>query len=176
QPQHNILFLLALYAAVCVAHNQPLDFPGTPERFVLPTVATSSNILANAALWAVTSEAAANQAFNINNGDVLRWQTIWPEICAFFSMKPGEPASHKLNATMPAYETVWAKIREKCGLVATAWPSAREWAYADGIFSPARVDIIDTKKIRNAGFDCSADTTQSIIGILRQLRNARLIP
>lgn len=176
RPLHNILFLLALYAAICAQRGQALDFPGTQDRYVLPTTATNSDILAKAAVWAATSASAANQAFNINNGDVLSWQAIWPDICNFFSLEVGKPASLRLSEEMPRHQGAWSGIVNKYGLVGTAWPSAKEWAYADGIFSPARIDIIDTRKIQQAGFDCHANTHQSIIGILHRLRRARLIP
>ena len=37
--------------------------------------------------WAATSEAARDQAFNIVNGDIFRWNWLWPKLAADFGIE-----------------------------------------------------------------------------------------
>ena len=52
--------------------------------------ATDVDILARAIAWAGETEAARDQAFNVTNGDVFRWQEVWPAIADALGMRPGE--------------------------------------------------------------------------------------
>ncbi|MDM5453211.1 hypothetical protein QUF89_13575 [Peribacillus simplex] len=36
-------------------------------------------LLAKATVWAATEERCANQAFYITNGDMFRWNELWPK-------------------------------------------------------------------------------------------------
>jgi hypothetical protein len=42
--------------------------------------------LAKAMVWAATDPRAADEAFNINNGDLFRWEEMWPRIAAAFEL------------------------------------------------------------------------------------------
>ncbi len=176
KPEHNFLLLLAMYAAVEAARGGPLRFPGSIERWSLPTVATNAELLGAASLWAATSDAAAGEAFNVNNGDVLSWPAVWASIADFFGVEPAGPSPSRLEESMPARSDEWSQLVAHHGLAETPWPDARRWAYADGISMPGRVDIIPTQKIASAGFGERADTRQSIIDIFLRFRRARLIP
>jgi len=176
QPRHNLLLLLAQYAAVCVHEKTPLNFPGSTERFVLPTVATNADMLAKATVWAAGAPAARNEAFNINNGDQLFWRPLWPQLCEFFGAPRGGVEHVRLTQAMPAKAALWEKIRAAHGLVDTPWPTEGDWTYADGIFGSARVDIVSTAKIVKAGFGMSAGTDDTILGIMRRFRIERIIP
>ena len=176
KPEHNFLLLLAMYAALQAAHGGPLHFPGSTGRWTLPTVATNAELLGAAALWAATADAAAGEAFNVNNGDVLSWPSVWASIAVFFGVEPAGPSHTRLAEAMPARHEEWKQLVERHGLVDMPWPDARCWAYADGICMPERADIIPTQKITSAGFAGRADTRQSIIDIFSRFRRERLIP
>ena len=55
-----------------------------------------SRLIASAMEWAAENcgegGAAANQTFNITNGDTAAWEGIYPTIAAHFGMEMGEPA------------------------------------------------------------------------------------
>jgi hypothetical protein len=42
-------------------------------------------------VWAATDPRAANQAYNINNGDMFRWEEMWPALARLTIPTP--PAS-----------------------------------------------------------------------------------
>jgi hypothetical protein len=49
---------------------------------------TDAPLLAKHLLWAAATPAAANEAFNVVNGDVFRWQSMWGRIAHWFGLEP----------------------------------------------------------------------------------------
>lgn len=78
----NLALSIAVYASISKALGLPLRFPGKPGAYHSLLEMTDAGLLARATLWAATEPAAANQAFNINNGDLFRWSEMWPKIAA----------------------------------------------------------------------------------------------
>jgi nucleoside-diphosphate-sugar epimerase len=73
----NMVLAIGIYFSVMKALGEPCGFPGT-TGFV--TEATDAGLLANAILWCGNSEQTAGQTYNVTNGDVLDWNSIWPEL------------------------------------------------------------------------------------------------
>ena len=73
----NIISAIGVYAAISREYGLPLRFPGGPSRI---GEATDARLIAKAMEWAGTHAAAANQTFNIANGDVYVWENIWPRL------------------------------------------------------------------------------------------------
>ena len=55
----------------------------------LPANAPERALLARALVWAATEPRCANRAFNITNGDLVRWCHLWPGIAAALEVEPG---------------------------------------------------------------------------------------
>jgi nucleoside-diphosphate-sugar epimerase len=68
---------IGAYAAICHELGRPFAFPGEPTS-LWEVVDTA--VLAEAFEWAAVSPAAANQIFNLTNGDVLVPAHAWPHI------------------------------------------------------------------------------------------------
>ncbi|SPQ19186.1 2c328a9d-3154-4131-bf54-d8c66fa1b544 [Thermothielavioides terrestris] len=117
-----------------------LAFPGSETFYTRFDTFTSSRLHARFCEWAVAEPRAANQAFNVVNGDVQSWQDMWPRLARRFGMRvprdqfagggggaaelasQAELASHAaLNDTPPL--SVFA---EEAGLVGRVRPSALE--------------------------------------------------
>ena len=77
----NPLPALAVYAALQRAAGEPLHFPGTEAPRTVRE-AVDVELVARALVWAATSPAAAGGTFNLTNGDVFTWDTVWPAIAA----------------------------------------------------------------------------------------------
>ena len=77
----NMGVTLAVYAAICRETGRPLPLPGLAASSARrsPTSPTRG-LLAEHLVWAATTPAAANRAFNIVNGDVFRWRWLWPRL------------------------------------------------------------------------------------------------
>ena len=74
----NLTMVIAIYAAISKEMGLPLRFPGPEGAYRALYQVTSADILARAADWAGETPSAANEIFNITNGDYFRWQFSGP--------------------------------------------------------------------------------------------------
>lgn len=81
----NMGTTLAAYASLCRETGRPFRFPGSEAQWNGLTDMTSATQLARHLVWAATTPAAANQAFNVVNGDVFRWKWMWGRIAEWFA-------------------------------------------------------------------------------------------
>lgn len=84
----NMGVTLAVYASLCKHLGRPFLFPGSPQQWHGLTDVTDARLLASHLSWAATTPAAANQAFNVVNGDVFRWRWLWPKLAMYFGIEP----------------------------------------------------------------------------------------
>jgi nucleoside-diphosphate-sugar epimerase len=89
----NLAMVIAVYAAMSKELGIPLRFPGKPGAYEKLIEMTDAGLLAKATVWAATEQRCANQAFNINNGDLFRWNEMWPKIARFFELEVAPPYS-----------------------------------------------------------------------------------
>ena len=75
----NLTLAIAVYANICKDLGLPLSFPGKPGAYTALYQCTDAALLAKAVEWMATDPKCANQAFNITNGDLIRWQNVWPK-------------------------------------------------------------------------------------------------
>ncbi len=96
-------------------------FPGSPEQYEAVTDVSDARIVAKQLLWAATTPAAANQAFNIANGDVFRWRRMWGTVAAALGVEaapyPGHP--QPLAQQMADAGPIWDRIVQQHGLSPT---------------------------------------------------------
>lgn len=155
----NMVAAIGAYAAISRARCLPLVYPGQGHRV---TEATDVRLLARAIAWAGESPAAANQIFNITNGDVLVWQNLWPVVARQFGMEVGLPHPMPLATIMPGHEATWAALVQQYDLVPTTLANlvGSSWQFADFAFSRTHstASLLSTIKIRQAGFSDCIDT------------------
>jgi len=111
----NMVAAIGAYAAISRALGLPLVYPGVGHRI---TEATDVRLLARAILWAgdAAAAAAANQIFNVTNGDAFVWQNLWPAIARRFGMEVGLPHPMPLATVMPSHAAVWDRLVREHGL------------------------------------------------------------
>jgi len=83
--------VISVYASILRELGLPLRFPGTPNAYTALYQVTSADILARATEWATTSPSAANEIFNVTNGDYFRWINLWPALARYFNIPCGDP-------------------------------------------------------------------------------------
>ncbi|KAH7137967.1 hypothetical protein B0J11DRAFT_422371 [Dendryphion nanum] len=83
----NLSLALGLYATVTKELGQDLVFPGSPSFYTKFDCFTSSKLHASFCAWAALEPRAANQAFNVANGDVESWQKLWPQLADYYGLK-----------------------------------------------------------------------------------------
>ena len=74
----NVVMAVAVYATISKELGLPLRFPGSESAYRALQHFADAGQVAAAAAWAAREPGAANQAFNVANGDPTRWQHLGP--------------------------------------------------------------------------------------------------
>jgi len=82
----NLVSAIGIYATVCKELNQPLIWPGSPHFYTMFDSFTDSTLHGQFNTWAAFEPKAANNAFNVVNGDIESWQNLWPRVAAKFGL------------------------------------------------------------------------------------------
>ena len=172
----NLAMVIAVYATISRELSVPLRFPGAPGAYRSLIEMTDAGLLAKAMVWAATDAAAADQAFNVNNGDLFRWEEMWPRLAAYFDVPvaPGLPMS--LAETMADKGPVWDEIVARHDLAPTPYRDVSSWAFGDAVFSWDYDLIADGSKLRRHGFHEYVDTAAMFVAIFDGMRERRVIP
>jgi nucleoside-diphosphate-sugar epimerase len=172
----NLAMVIAVYATISRHLDVPLRFPGAPGAYRSLIEMTDAGLLARAMTWAATDPAGANQAFNVNNGDLFRWEEMWPRLASYFELDvaPGLPIS--LAETMADKEPAWHEIVAAHGLAPTPYGDVSSWAFGDAVFSWDYDLIADGSKLRRHGFHEFVDTAAMFVRIFDDMRARRIIP
>jgi nucleoside-diphosphate-sugar epimerase len=172
----NLAIVIAVYAAICKELGLPLRFPGKPGAYDTLHDITDAGLLARATVWAATDERCANQAFNINNGDLFRWSEMWPKIARFFGLEVAPPLPLSLDVVMADKEKLWNSMVAQHGLAANAYKDVSSWRFGDFVFSWDYDMFGDGSKARRFGFHDYVDSEQMFMDIFAELRRRRIIP
>ena len=172
----NLTMVIAIYAAISKEMGLPLRFPGPQAAYDALYQVTSADILARAADWAGESPSAANEIFNITNGDYFRWKFMWPRIAKAFRMEVAEPVPMPLNVYMADKSPLWSKMTEKYGLEQIPYDHLVSWKFGDFIFHSAFDNVSSTIKARKHGFHDCIDTEDMFTQFFDNLRTRRIIP
>lgn len=172
----SLLNSVGVYAAVCKDVGVPLRFPGTPADWRMLHQFTDARILASAAHWSLTAESARNEAFNVTNGDLYRWEHLWSEIAEVFEMPTAAPQPMSLEEHMADKAPVWERLVRERDLVPTPYAQMASWPFADEILARDFDSVQSTVKIRRAGFHDCVDSHESFTGLLARMRHEHLLP
>ncbi|MBM3489613.1 MAG: SDR family oxidoreductase [Alphaproteobacteria bacterium] len=174
----NIVAAMGAYAAIQRELGQPLTFPGGPP-FVQQM--SDSRLIARAFAWAAEAPSAANQTFNIANGDIVIWQHLWPAIVRHFGMAMGPAEPRSLAQAMPALSAVWERIIARHGLRSTPLDAliGSSWIFADFVLGHGKrpsATVLSTVKLQQAGFGDCLDSEDALIDWFRILQEQRILP
>lgn len=172
----NLALTLAVYASVSKALGLPLRFPGKPGAYHSLLEMTDAGLLARATLWAATEPAAANQAFNINNGDLFRWSEMWPKIADYFGLDTAPPLPMPLEQMMADKAALWQTLAQQHDLAVTDYRAVAGWHFADFVFSWDYDMFADGSKARRFGFNQFVETEAMFFALFDEFRRRRIIP
>ncbi len=174
----NMGTTLAAYATLCRETGRPFRFPGSAAQWNGLTDMTDARQLAAQLVWTTTTPKAANQDFNIVNGDVFRWSWMWSRIADWFGIEaaPFDGTIVPLEEQMADDAVVWQRIAEREGLVeADLTRLASPWHTDADLGRPIEV-VTDMGKSRRMGFTRYQPTDDAFFDLFAQLRADRLIP
>jgi nucleoside-diphosphate-sugar epimerase len=174
----NMGTTLAVYASICKETGRPFRFPGSPEQWRFLTDMTDARLLARQIFWASTEPAAANEAFNIVNGDVFRWSWMWERIAGWFGLEAEafDGTVRPLEEQMKDDAPIWKEMAQTHGLaepdldrLVSAWHTDAD------LGRPIEV-VTDMSKSRKLGFLDHQPTDEAFFELFERLRADRLIP
>ena len=175
----NVLPAIGAYAAIRREKGEPFGFPGGPS-FVWE--AADADLVADVMVWAAQSPQAANEAFNITNGDVFEWRNVWPGIAETLGAEAGPDTPTSVAAYLVENADVWNKIVAKHDLrsrdlreLVGHGDQHADFAFAYGAPVGPRA-FVSTIKLRQAGFAKTVDTEVSFRNALQSLIDRKLLP
>lgn len=172
----NLAMVIAVYASICKELGMAFSHPGTAANWRILYQAVDSGLLARAIEWMSTSPACANQAYNITNGDLFRWEQLWPQLAAFFGLEAGPQKHFSLQAFMADKAPLWDRMVARHGLKPYRFEEIAAWKFGDYVFSADWDIISDCGKARRAGFCETADSEQMFLRLFAEFRERRIIP
>ncbi|WP_345954802.1 SDR family oxidoreductase [Mucilaginibacter sp. PAMB04168] len=174
----NLGTTLAVYATICKETGRPFIWPGSAAQWNGLSDVTDARVLAEHLIWASTTEAARNEAFNVVNGDVFRWSWLWKQLAAYFGIDAVgyEGTIRPLEVEIANDGPLWLQIAERYNLkepnlarLASAWHTDLD------LGRPIEV-MTDMSKSRKLGFTVFQRTDESFYDLFAQLRAGKLIP
>jgi nucleoside-diphosphate-sugar epimerase len=175
----NVLPAISVYAAIRREKGEPFSFPGGPS-FVWE--AADADLVADVMVWAAQSPQAANEAFNITNGDVFEWRSLWPALAETLGVETGPDMPMSVAVYLKENADVWSQIVAKYDLrsrnlreLVGQGDQHVDFAFAYGAPEGPRA-FVSTIKLRQAGFTKTIDTEDSFRNALQSLIDRKLLP
>ncbi|WP_109479833.1 SDR family oxidoreductase [Paraburkholderia sp. C35] len=175
----NVLPAIGVYAAIRREKGEAFGFPGGPS-FVWETA--DADLVGDVMVWAAQSPQAINEIFNITNGDVFEWRSVWPAMASTLGVTAGTDEPTNVAQYIRDNADVWAKIVAKYGLASGdlrafvgQGDQHADFAFASG--APAGpVAFVSTVKLRKAGFNAAVDTRDAFCAALQSFIDRKLLP
>jgi nucleoside-diphosphate-sugar epimerase len=161
----NLIPVLGAFAAISKETGIPFGFPGGAP-FVWE--ALDSRLLARAFVWAATSAKAGREIFNITNGDVFAWRSLWPALAGMFGVTPAPDSPLELKYFLPSQTAVWDSVVRKHSLKKIPLMEllgeshhCADFVFAYGASVSPTPAFMSTIKLRQAGFCEVMDTEET---------------
>lgn len=174
----NMGTTLAVHATLCRETGRPFTFPGSAAQWSGLTDMTDADQLARHLLWATETEGAHDEAFNVVNGDIFRWQWMWSRIADWFGIEaaPFDGTVRPLERQMADDAALWTEIATREGLAEPDLARlASPWHTDADLGRPIEV-VTDMAKSRRLGFTAYQPTDDAFFALFERLRAERLIP
>jgi len=171
----NLTLVIAVYAAICKELGVPLRFPGSAGAWRALAQVTDAGLLARASAF-VAQHAPGGEAYNVTNGDLFRWEQLFPAFARDFGMAQATPLPLPLSTFMADKAPVWQRIVQKHGLAPYAYETIAAWGFGDFIFNCGYDVVSSTTKLRQAGFAEVVDSEAMFLRMFGEFRRRKVIP
>ena len=174
----NLASTLVAYAGIQRRLGRPFVFPGSRAQWDGVVDLTDAGLLADHQLWAATTPEAADTAFNVVNGDVVRWRRLWPRLAAHLGVEPEGPTDvpQPLEQQMAGADQVWADLVAEHGLVEPDLRRVASWWHTDADLGREMEVIADMTRSRLLGWTGYVSTERALLGLVDRYRAERLVP
>lgn len=176
----NLVCVIGAYAALCRERGEPFAFPGGAHPI---QEAVDADLLGRLMVWATHRSEARGEIFNVTNGDVYQWRSLWPRFARWFDFAPGPPAPRLLGEWLPQQAALWTRIAEREELRTSSLNDllGQSHFYADALFGagqerPVPPALVSTIKLRQAGFHECVDTLTMFERLFREAADRQILP
>lgn len=178
----NPVAAIGAYAAICRERGLPFVLPGESESL---WQMVDADLLARAFAWAARSPQAADETFNITNGDLFVLRHAWTELAHRLALDCAGPAPASLAEFFAQAENreSWMRLatRHALGVEGLDDLLGESHHYLDLLTSPRIAAkqspmIVSTIKIRQAGFGDCRDSLESLLAQLARMVDLGLLP
>ena len=144
--------------------------------------AADADLVSQVMVWAAQAPLAKNQIFNVTNGDVFEWRSVWPALAETLGVKTGPDKPASLAAYIRDNADMWPRIVAKYGLVSGDLRTlvGQGDQHADFAFAYSAAAgptaFVSTIKLRKAGFNAAIDTRDAFVAALQSLIDRKLLP
>ena len=153
----NLVAALGVYGALLKRRGEPLHYPGGAGVLL---EATDTDLMARTFDWAGASPAAANQTFNVTNGELFSLKDLWPDIASALGMEVGENIPLGFAEALPKAAPEWNAIRAAHALAAPPMDAfiGQSFQFADFVLARTlrtapQSAAMSSIKVRRAGFN-----------------------
>jgi nucleoside-diphosphate-sugar epimerase len=172
----NLVMVIAVYATISKALGLPLRHPGSRANASALYQVTDTAHLSKATVWMATDSSAANEPFNVTNGDIFRWEDMWPHFAAYFDMDLAPAQQIDLPLMMADKTELWTALAKAHNLLPIPYQQLVGWNYGAFVFTPEFDIISSMTKARQYGFHDVIDSKEMFLRQFDQLRAERVIP
>jgi nucleoside-diphosphate-sugar epimerase len=176
----NVPPIIGAYAAIRRAEGRPFSFPGGASW---PWEAVDTRLVASAMAWAARTPRAGGETYNLTNGEVFEWRSMWPALAATLGVDTGPDEPIRLSDYLIEKAPVWNRVVAEHGLrpIPMAELVGESHYYADvcfayGATAPPPPVFVSTVKIKQHGFTETYDTEESFCHWLRVLMERKILP
>lgn len=174
----NMAATLGAYAGIQRRLARPFVFPGSRAQWDGVVDVTDADLLADHQLWAATTPAAADTAFNVVDGDVVRWRRLWPRLAEHLGVEPQGPGDEPepLEQQMAGAEGVWADLVAEHGLAEPDLARVASWWHTDADLGRPFEVVADMTRSRLLGYTGWVSTERALLRQVDAYRAERLVP
>ena len=148
----NLAMVIAVYASMSARNcGVPLRFPGKPGAYTSLIEMTDADCWRRRPSGRRPTLESRNEAYNITNGDLFRWDDDVAEARGFLRAGRRTAAADVIDDVMADKTDVWSTMVQRHGLVPTPYGDVSSWPFGDFVFSWDYDVIADTSKSRRPG-------------------------
>jgi nucleoside-diphosphate-sugar epimerase len=172
----NVGTSLAVYATILKEQGKSLVFPGGLKTYQRWRQFCDADLLCHAIIWMSTTDQCKNQAFNVDNGDSVKWEDLWCDIASYFKMECSVPVdASDVTALMKDQENIWKSTQNANRLKTIPLKDVVTWDFLQ-YYTNADWDFqSDYSKLRTFGFSERADSKKMLIELFDRLKRDRVI-
>jgi len=178
----NLGTCIAIYATLCKyskenGGNLQFTFPGSPTQYHGIVDVSSADLVGEHLVWEAITAEAGNNAFNVVNGDVFRWEHMWEKVADYFGIPvgkyPGESQPLAKSMNNPEIENMWSEIKKKYNLQNFQLSEIAPWWHIDADLGRPLECFNSMNKSKEMGFLGFRNTEKSFLAFFNTLKKRK---